>query len=57
MIGNFPAVLMNFNRLFLKLNQLIYIELPVLPNHSLRDYFSDYAQMTSSGSCSRSTYK
>jgi hypothetical protein len=32
MIGNFPEVL-NFNRLFLKLNRFIYNQLPVLPNH------------------------
>ena len=33
MIGNFPAVL-NFNRLFLKLNRFVCNELPVLPDHS-----------------------
>ena len=33
MIGNFPAVL-NFNRLFLKLNRFIFNWLPVLPDHS-----------------------
>ena len=32
MIGNFPAVL-NFNRLFLKLNRFICNLLPVLPDH------------------------
>ena len=32
MIGNFPAVL-NFNRLFLKLNRFICNQLPVLPDH------------------------
>ena len=35
MISNFPAVL-NFNRLFLKLNQFICNQLPVLPGHSCR---------------------
>ena len=30
MIGNLPALL-NFNRLFLKLNRFIHNELPVLP--------------------------
>ena len=33
MIDNFLVVL-KFNRLFLKLNRLIYNELPVLPDHS-----------------------
>ena len=33
MVGNFPAVL-NFNRLFLKLNRFICNQLPVLPDHS-----------------------
>ena len=32
MIGNFPAVL-NFNRLFLKLDRFICNSLPVLPDH------------------------
>ena len=36
MIGNFPAVL-NFNWLFLKLNQVICNSLPVLLDHSMRD--------------------
>ena len=34
MIGNFPDVL-NFNRLFLKLNRFICNYLPVLPGHSV----------------------
>ena len=35
MVGNFPALL-NFNRLFLKLNRFICNYLPVLPDHCLR---------------------
>ena len=35
MIGNFPAVV-NFNRLFLKLNRFICNKLPVLPDHRSR---------------------
>ena len=34
MISNFPVVL-NFNRLFLKLNRFICNQLPVLPNHRI----------------------
>jgi hypothetical protein len=37
MIGNSPAAL-NFNRLFLKLNQFICNELPVLPGHWSRPW-------------------
>jgi hypothetical protein len=35
MIGNFPAIL-NFNRLFLKLNSFICNYLPVLPDHRVQ---------------------
>jgi hypothetical protein len=35
-INNFPAVLMNFNRLFLKLNRFICNILPVLPDHRVQ---------------------
>ena len=33
MIGNFPAVLLSFDRLFLKLYWFICNQLPVLPDH------------------------
>jgi hypothetical protein len=39
--GNFPAVLMNFNRLILKLNRFICTSLPVLPDHSLNHNMND----------------
>ena len=32
-IGNFPAIVLNFNQLFLKLNRFICNWLPVLPDH------------------------
>ena len=43
MVGSFPAVLNNFNQLFLKLNRFICNQLPVLPDHrssqlSTKDY-------------------
>jgi hypothetical protein len=36
MIGNSPAVLMNFNQLSLKLNQFLCNSLPVLPDHQAK---------------------
>jgi len=46
MIGSFPAVSMNFNRLFFRLNRSICNQLPVLPHRCTRLHHFGYFSLT-----------